>query len=45
MLSIQIWAICAEPQHGHEREVAVVAGLAGGGEQCLELQVGESEGR
>ena len=30
-----------QPQHGYQREVARVGGFAGGGEQGLELQVGE----
>jgi hypothetical protein len=34
-----------QPEHGHQREVVPVGGLAGGGEQRLELQVRESEGR
>jgi hypothetical protein len=34
-----------QAEHGHEREVARMWGLAGGGEQGLELQVGEPEGR
>jgi hypothetical protein len=34
-----------QPEHGHEREVAWVRLLAGGGEQGLELQVGEPQGR
>ena len=34
-----------QPEHGHEREVAAFGGPAGGGEQGLELQVREPEGR
>lgn len=34
-----------QAQHYHQREVVVVAGLAGGGEQRLELQVVEAQGR
>jgi len=34
-----------QAEHGHEREVAGVGGLAGGGEHGLELQVGEPERR
>jgi hypothetical protein len=34
-----------QPGHGHEREVAGVGGLAGCGEQGLELQMSEPEGR
>jgi hypothetical protein len=34
-----------QAEHGHEREVAGMGGLAGGGEQGLELQVSEPEGR
>jgi hypothetical protein len=34
-----------QPEHGHQREVARVCGLAGGGEQGFELQVGEPQGR
>jgi len=34
-----------QPEHGHEGEVAGVRRLAGRGEQGLELQVGEPEGR
>ena len=34
-----------QAEHGHEREVARMRGLAGGGEQGLELQVGEPQGR
>jgi len=30
-----------QSQHHHQREVAVVGGLPGGGEQRLELQVGQ----
>ena len=33
-----------QAEHGHQREVVPVRGLAGGGEQGLELQVGEAEG-
>jgi len=32
-----------QAEHGHQREVAPVRRLAGGGEQRLELQVGEPE--
>jgi hypothetical protein len=34
-----------QAEHRHEGEVVAVGGLAGGGEQGLELQVGEPEGR
>ena len=34
-----------QAEHGHQREVVRVRRLAGGGEQRLELQVGEPEGR
>jgi hypothetical protein len=34
-----------QAEDGHEREVARMRRLAGGGEQSLELQVGEPEGR
>src|SRR5690242_10450886 len=34
-----------QAQHGHQREVTWVHGLAGGGEQGLELQMGETERR
>jgi hypothetical protein len=34
-----------QPQHGHEREVAGLGGLPGRGEQGLELQMSEPEGR
>jgi hypothetical protein len=34
-----------QAEHGHEREVAGMGGLAGCGEQGLELQAGEPEGR
>ena len=34
-----------QAEHGHQREVARVGRLPGGGEQGLELQVGESQGR
>ena len=34
-----------QPQHGHERAVTRIGGLAGRGKQCLELQVSEPEGR
>jgi len=34
-----------QPEHGDKREVARVRGLPGRGEQCLELQVGESQRR
>ena len=34
-----------QPEHGHQREVARVGGLPGGGEQGLELRVGEPQGR
>ena len=34
-----------QPEHGHQREVVPVGGVAGGGEQRLELQVREPEGR
>ena len=34
-----------QPEHGHQREVIRVRRLAGGGQQGLELQVGESQGR
>jgi hypothetical protein len=34
-----------QPEHSHEREIMPVAGLAGGGEQGLELQMGEPRGR
>jgi hypothetical protein len=30
-----------QPEHGHQREVILVRGLARGGQQGLELQVGE----
>ena len=33
-----------QAEHGHEREVAGMGGLAGSGEQGLELQAGEPEG-
>jgi hypothetical protein len=32
-----------QPEHGHQREVARVRRLPGGGEQRLELQVGEPQ--
>jgi hypothetical protein len=32
-----------QPGHGHQREAARVRRLAGGGQQGLELQVGEPE--
>jgi hypothetical protein len=53
VLFAEITDICAagfedpqaqEAQHGHQGEVITVGGLAGGCEQGLELQVGESEG-
>ena len=34
-----------QPEHGHKGEVVPVGGLAGCGEQGLELQVREPEGR
>jgi hypothetical protein len=34
-----------QPEHGHQCEVVPVGGLAGGGEQRLELQVREPKGR
>jgi hypothetical protein len=34
----------SQAEHGHQREVAGIGGLACGGEQGLELQVGEPEG-
>jgi hypothetical protein len=34
-----------QAEYGHEREVAGIGGLPGGGEQGLELQMGESQGR
>ena len=34
-----------QAEHGHQREVGRVRRLPGGGEQRLELQVGEPEGR
>jgi hypothetical protein len=34
-----------QPEHGHQREVTGIGGLAGGGEQGLELQVRKPEGR
>ena len=34
-----------QPQHGDQGEVVPVGGLAGGGQQGLELQVGEAERR
>jgi hypothetical protein len=34
-----------QPEHGHQGEVARIGGLAGRGEQGLELQVGEPQGR
>jgi hypothetical protein len=34
-----------QPKHGDQGEIIPVSGLAGGGEQGLELQVGEPEGR
>jgi hypothetical protein len=34
-----------QAQHGHQREVVPVGGLAGGGEQRFELHVRETEGR
>ena len=34
-----------QAEHGHQREVVRVRRLPRGGEQCLELQVGESQGR
>ena len=33
-----------QPEHGHQGEAVLVGGLAGGGEQGLELQVREPEG-
>ncbi len=33
-----------EPEQAHEREVELVAGLSGGGEQRLDLQVRHPEG-
>jgi hypothetical protein len=33
-----------QPEHGHQREGARVRGLAGCGEQGLELQVSEPQG-
>jgi len=32
-------------EHGHQGEVVAVCGLAGGGEQGFELQVGEPQRR
>jgi len=34
-----------QAEHGHEREVAGIGGLAGRGEQSLELKMSEPEGR
>ena len=34
-----------QPEHRHEREVAGIGGLPGGGEQGLELQVREPQSR
>jgi hypothetical protein len=34
-----------EAEHGHEREIAVVAGFVDGGRQGLELQMREPERR
>ena len=34
-----------QAEHGHQREVARIRGLPGGGQQRLELQVGEPQGR
>ena len=34
-----------QPEHGHQREVVRVRRFPGGGEQGLELQVGEPQGR
>jgi hypothetical protein len=34
-----------QAEHGHQREVVAIGGLAGGGEQGFELQVREPEGR
>jgi hypothetical protein len=34
-----------QPEHGHQREVAGIGRFPDGGEQGLELQVGESQGR
>jgi len=34
----------AQPEHGHQREIARVRRFPGSGEQCLELQVGEPQG-
>jgi hypothetical protein len=34
-----------QAEHGNEREVTEIGGLAGCGKQGLELQVGETEGR
>jgi hypothetical protein len=34
-----------QAEHGHKGEVAGMSGLAGGGQQRLELQVGEPKGR
>ena len=35
----------SRPEHGHQREVVRVGRFPGGGEQGLELQVGEPQGR
>jgi hypothetical protein len=34
-----------QSEHGHQREVTLVRRLPGGGQQGLELQVGEPQGR
>jgi hypothetical protein len=34
-----------QPEHGHQGEIVPVGRLPGGGEQGLELQVGETERR
>ena len=33
-----------QPEHGYQREVGRLRGFPGGGEQGLELQVGEPQG-
>jgi hypothetical protein len=54
VLFTQVGDVCAggfkdpqaqQAQHGHQREVAPVRGLAGSREQRLELQMSESQGR
>jgi len=34
-----------QPEHGHQREAALVRRFTGGGKQRFELQVGEAERR